>query len=576
VRVHQVWRIAPALLLLVLLGLAVPLQSAMAQDSGSIISIDAPVDAQSADLGTDITFRGWAGNQLGPGTGVDRVIILDAPQAAGGVTLAEAVYGGSRPDVGQAYGAAMTNSGYTATWRAAGATGNKTFWVYAHSVANDGWTNKTVTLRLTTPVAAAPVVAPPPVSNQYNDQSSSRYRNANGLYNSGCDSGSGYGGYNGYGGLNGYNGYGGLNGYNGYNTGLNGYNGYNTGLNGYNGYNTGYNGYNTGYNSSQYCNSGYGGYGSSLYNGYSPYTTQYGNLYGLGYGTANCVLTGGLGYYTNTATGLQYPTYAQCISATSVLGVGNCVLQGTGYYTNTATGLQYLTYTQCISATTTGGNCLLVQGLYYNTTTTNYYSTYDQCINQGATGTGSSVVATVGADGNVTLTWSTVSYATGGYRVYEISPANILLQSVAQSGSVSITSILTGLTPGTSITFQVRAVSSTGVETAIPATATTTSATVAAPTNLTVGAHASTVQLTWTPSTTGSITFYQIQQSPTGAAGSYVNSAVSACPTPSATCGVVGSLTATTVAQPLWYFQVIAYVGATPSAPSNVVSTSVP
>src|SRR5204863_8655914 len=112
-----------------------------------------------------------------------------------------------------AYGAAMTNSGYTATWRAAGAPGNKTFWVYAHSVANDGWTNKTVTLRITASVAPAPVPTAVPSqssSNQYYDQSSNnRYRNPNGLY-SNCDQyGGGYKNYNQYGGgYNNYNQYG--------------------------------------------------------------------------------------------------------------------------------------------------------------------------------------------------------------------------------------------------------------------------------------------------------------------------------------------------------------------------------
>jgi hypothetical protein len=163
----------------------------MAQDAGSVLSIDTPLDGQTNELGQDVIFVGWAAHEGGAGTGVDRVLVLDAPMAAGGVTVAEATYGLNRADVGAQYVPNWANSGFRATWKAAGATGNRTFWVYAHSIDNDGWTNKTVTLRQTDARAPAPAPAPaaavtsPPVT-QTNNQTG-RYRSDNPQYGNTCD-----------------------------------------------------------------------------------------------------------------------------------------------------------------------------------------------------------------------------------------------------------------------------------------------------------------------------------------------------------------------------------------------------
>jgi len=527
-RSHHAWRVLPMLLLL--LALAVPLSTAMAQDAGSILTVDTPTDGQTAELGSDVIIRGWAGHVAGPGTGVDRVVVLDAPQAAGGVAVAEAVYGAVRADVGQAYGAAMTNSGYTATFRAAGSAGNKTFWVYAHSVANDGWTNKTVTLRYTVAAAPAPAPAPAAVTQPSQSTETYRYRNQQGLYGNTCDNQYGnqygYGQYNQYGGQYG-NQYGGQYG----------------------------NQYGNQYGS-QYCDpyssqygSGYGygsQYGSGLYNQYGynqynqyPYNQQYGGIYGA----ANCATTSSTGFivsYYNTTNGQYYTTYAQCIAAAGIGGVGNCVL---------------------------------ASGYYYNSTTGQYYTTYDQCINPT---TGANVVATVGADGTVTLTWTPVSFALQ-YRVYQVS-TGALVATVAQSfGSVSISTTLSGLTPGSTVTYQVRAVGTNNTETAITATWTNTGTAVAAPTNLTVGTRtANTVALTWTPSSTGSISGYQVSCSPTGAAGTFVivgqacGGSAFTVTGASASGATVGNLTAGTT----YYFQVTAFVGSTASVASNTVTTS--
>jgi hypothetical protein len=138
------------------------------------MSVDAPSDGETTELGQNLTFRGWAGNRSGPGTGVDRVMVLDAPMAAGGEIVTEARYGGSpRPDLADFYGDAWVNSDFEATWMAAGSTGNRTFWVYAHSIANDGWTNKTVTVRMTPDMgmSASPAAVVTPYSPPTNDRS---------------------------------------------------------------------------------------------------------------------------------------------------------------------------------------------------------------------------------------------------------------------------------------------------------------------------------------------------------------------------------------------------------------------
>src|SRR5687767_8363586 len=109
-RSHQTWRVLPALLLA--LALAFPVLPALAQDAGSIVSVDTPLDTQMSELGQDVIFTGWAANWTGPGTGVDRVMVLDAPQAAGGQVVVEATYGMPRTDVAAAYGDAWTNSAF--------------------------------------------------------------------------------------------------------------------------------------------------------------------------------------------------------------------------------------------------------------------------------------------------------------------------------------------------------------------------------------------------------------------------------------------------------------------------------
>jgi hypothetical protein len=192
--------------LLLVLALAMPAVPALAQDAGAVISVDAPADGQTANLGQDVVFTGWAAHWGGPGTGIDRVVVLDAPLGAGGQQIAQAQYGLARADVGAQYGAAWTNSDFKAMWKATGSAGNRTFWVYAHSVADDGWTNKTVTIQLTQGVQGSSPSSTAgaqygsqnsgmPYGGQYGMQSGMQYGNQNsgqygaGLYGPGSPNG---------------------------------------------------------------------------------------------------------------------------------------------------------------------------------------------------------------------------------------------------------------------------------------------------------------------------------------------------------------------------------------------------
>lgn len=179
------WRIMPVVALILLLAL--PVGQAFGQDAGAVISVDWPGDGQSAEVGQNVVFSGWAADSSAMGTGIDRVVIYDAPIESGGQIVAEAMYGTGRADVAAAYGAAWLNSEYTATWRATGSTGNRTFWVYAHSMDDDGWTNKTVTIRLTAATAATapmPAVAQPDMSTQpsFMNQPPFAQQNRNGYF----------------------------------------------------------------------------------------------------------------------------------------------------------------------------------------------------------------------------------------------------------------------------------------------------------------------------------------------------------------------------------------------------------
>ena len=85
--------------------------------SQSVLTIDRPVSGSV--LPSDLLLSGWSIDRAAPaGTGVDAVHVYASPNPGSGaaaVFLGVASYGGSRPDVGAAYGTRYTNSGFSLT-----------------------------------------------------------------------------------------------------------------------------------------------------------------------------------------------------------------------------------------------------------------------------------------------------------------------------------------------------------------------------------------------------------------------------------------------------------------------------
>ena len=73
------WHIAVLLVLsLSLQMLVAPVIPTYAQqDAGAMLNIDSPIEGQTFPAGTPVVYTGWAVHPAGPGTGVDRVIVLD-------------------------------------------------------------------------------------------------------------------------------------------------------------------------------------------------------------------------------------------------------------------------------------------------------------------------------------------------------------------------------------------------------------------------------------------------------------------------------------------------------------------
>jgi hypothetical protein len=183
------------------------------------------------------------------------------------------------------------------------------------------------------------------------------------------------------------------------------------------------------------------------------------------------------------------------------------------------------------------------------------------------------VSAIVPATGIVSLTWIPVPYATS-YRIYQASAATPLnftvVQTVQQSTGFITTSAatVTGLTPGATLFFQVRAVDANGAETVVAASSGTTNFLSPGPPPPTGVAAActtaTTCTLTWTASP-GALT-YQVLVSRAG--GPFVPGVVAGLTSTGAS---VGGLLASTP----YSFQVIAVDAfGFQSAPSTAVTAT--
>ncbi len=137
-------RIAPALV-----GLAACLLLAgrpAAAQPGPHMAVDTP--ANNASVAEPFQIAGWAiDTNAATGTGVDAVHIWGTPSGGAPVFLGAATYGGSRPDIGQAFGSPFTNSAY---WLVVAnqPIGSWQIIVYAHSTVT-GTFNQSRVLNLT-------------------------------------------------------------------------------------------------------------------------------------------------------------------------------------------------------------------------------------------------------------------------------------------------------------------------------------------------------------------------------------------------------------------------------------------
>lgn len=145
---------------------AVPAQSQGAGVSTTVITIDTLAAGTTIRNGQQILIGGWAVDTAGLGTGVDQVrIYLDGTMEAGGIPLGNATTGGYRPDVAQAFGnPAFANAGFDFLWTPRDLSpGPHTIFVYAHAIAANAWSYKSVSVT----VLAEPTPTPSPTPPAY-------------------------------------------------------------------------------------------------------------------------------------------------------------------------------------------------------------------------------------------------------------------------------------------------------------------------------------------------------------------------------------------------------------------------
>src|SRR5690349_8550303 len=136
---------------------APPTASAQDGGGGAILNIDSPIEGQTFPAGSWVVYTGWAAHSAGPGTGVDRVVILDGVIDGGDPPpniVAEGIYGVTRDDV-RAVNPAWTSAGFEAKEKLS-TPGYYMRWLYAHSVSNNGWTNKVVSFTVSGSVSPTP------------------------------------------------------------------------------------------------------------------------------------------------------------------------------------------------------------------------------------------------------------------------------------------------------------------------------------------------------------------------------------------------------------------------------------
>ena len=178
-----------------------------------------------------------------------------------------------------------------------------------------------------------------------------------------------------------------------------------------------------------------------------------------------------------------------------------------------------------------------------------------------------SLSASPGSSGEINLAWnaSTDNVGVTGYNIYRATAG----AAAVEIGNVSGTSQTyqdTTVTAGTTYTYTVKAIDAAGnlSDPSNAATATASSAPPAAPTNLQASVSGSTVNLTWTASTSTTVTGYNIYRGPAGGTLVKINSSTTA------------SYADTNVPSGSYDYAVTAVAtGGTESARSNVASVTV-
>ncbi|MBM2811523.1 MAG: S-layer protein [Chloroflexi bacterium] len=281
--------------------------------------------------------------------------------------------------------------------------------------------------------------------------------------------------------------------------------------------------------------------------------------YGSGYcapGATGYLGTGsyfGSGYNTGFNTGFN----TNCGAGGYFGGSGGLCPAG---YTYSASG-------QCVySGIGGGGGVGLCQAGFAYTAGGCIYDPYGQY------GGGGTAVAFVSSTGAVTLTW-TASATAVSYRIYSSSGfsgfTSMVLLNTVPAPQTSVT--LSGLTPNSTMYFQVRAVDASGLETVVSSSA-LGSVAVAAPSGFLVASKTSTTAtLAWNAATAVGLTGYTVYQGAT-AAGPFTVSAVTPAPTAASTGTTVTGLTANTT----YFFYVVALITGGASLPSTIISTTIP
>lgn len=159
-----VWRVVLACALM----LSAPAPALLGSTESVLIAVDVPALEEQIANGQTVLVAGWAADTSGPGTGINGVhVYVDVGADSGGAEIGIAAYGRARPDVAAAFGRPeWANSGYDLEWPVSGlAPGAHTLYVYAHSSATDEWTLTTRAINvglgaLIPPGPLAPVGSP--------------------------------------------------------------------------------------------------------------------------------------------------------------------------------------------------------------------------------------------------------------------------------------------------------------------------------------------------------------------------------------------------------------------------------